>query len=442
MDEPPAASKAEALLRLVQATPAHVPDQEANHTGEHAGAPPGASQSAVAGFLPALDFANHEEEDTTPLIGNPDDMLLPQAGMLIMYGDGGAGKTTLTLDAMCHLASGTTWLGQPVPTPLRILLIENEGPRGMMAKRLKARITDWEGDPWHPHVQVWFEPWGRFSFREEWCRQAVADEVTTFEANLIMVGPLAAIGALGGGTPDEVNEFWALMLDTQARTAQPFASWVIHHENKAGDVSGAWERLPDTLVHVSGQGNGHTRVHWRKARWSSLHDTSMNLTWTGTYSFEVDDPKPTDDDRLTQVRELFEGDDQWRNVKEVQVALGMGQTTARRALDDLTTSGVLAELVGPPGRNVNARCWRLAANAPAVTEQSTLGNSEGTSDPGLPEVTQTPAGTGDPELTGSPSSPKGNRGGSGGYPPRDTVGHPDPDQDSTTTDDPDHDIPF
>ena len=46
----------------------------------------------------------------------------------MVYGDGGAGKTTLCLDLACHLAGGDEWLGIDVAAPLSVLLIENEGP--------------------------------------------------------------------------------------------------------------------------------------------------------------------------------------------------------------------------------------------------------------------------------------------------------------------------
>ena len=61
----------------------------------------------------------------------------------------------------------------------------------------------------------------------------------------------------------------------------PIAVWLIHHENRAGQVSGAWERVPDTLMHVTSRGNGHMRIFWQKARWSSeLHGTTMHLAWS------------------------------------------------------------------------------------------------------------------------------------------------------------------
>jgi hypothetical protein len=68
---------------------------------------------------------------------------------------------------------------------------------------------------------------------------------------------------------------------------------LIHHENKNGKVSGAWEGAVDTLLHVNAQGNGRTRVFIQKARWSSAqHGTTLELRWASGEGFELTDPEP------------------------------------------------------------------------------------------------------------------------------------------------------
>jgi hypothetical protein len=101
-------------------------------------------------IAPIPDFAAVEEASAEPLVGSKRETVLPAAGILIAYGDGGAGKTTLTIDAAAHLASGTSWLGFDVGRPLRILVIENEGPRGKFRERLAEKIADWPDAPFSP----------------------------------------------------------------------------------------------------------------------------------------------------------------------------------------------------------------------------------------------------------------------------------------------------
>lgn len=342
-----------------------------NHQGDTPAEQHRAPQSGVAGvLLSATEFAQEDEEQARPLLGTEDDMLLSAGGTLFMYGKGGAGKTTLTLDAIAHLAAGTEWLGQPVATPLTILLIENEGPRALLRRRIRDKLDTWDAEPWGERVLVWTEPWMGFTFKAELYRMQVAAWVDEHHLDLVVVGPLAAIGAIGGGTPDEVTEFGGMLEDVRRRTDLPVAFWIIHHENKSGDVSGAWDRLPDTLCHVTGQGNGHTRLHFAKARWSALHDTALHLTWDESRSFTVDDPKPSPEDMVTRVRELYEEEDRWRSTQEVWEAVQGSKRAVTDALKSLRDTGWITEQTGVDGYQHNAHCWRHEPDPQSDEQQS------------------------------------------------------------------------
>lgn len=54
------------------------------------------------------EFISIEEPTAEPLLGSKTETLLPADGMLLMYGDGGAGKTTLTIDMAAHLGAGAS----------------------------------------------------------------------------------------------------------------------------------------------------------------------------------------------------------------------------------------------------------------------------------------------------------------------------------------------
>lgn len=80
------------------------------------------------------------------------------------------------------------------------------------------------------------------------------------------------------GTLQEVRDFLALVNDVRARAGRRFANVLIHHENRGGKVSGAWEGAGDTLLHVQQQSHGRLRLYVQKARWSSeQHATSLQL---------------------------------------------------------------------------------------------------------------------------------------------------------------------
>lgn len=306
------------------------------------------------------EFVSVTDDVTDPLIGTADDCVLPSDGLLLMYGDGGAGKTTLSIDALAHLACGTDWIQITVSRPLRILLIENEGPRGEFRRRLLRKITEWEGDPFSPNVVVLEEPWTRFTITEESYRHGLASEIDALDIDLVIVGPLASLGAKGTGTPDEINEFDNHIKHLRELTERTFALWIVHHENKAGDVSGAWERYPDTLVHIQAQGNGRTRVFWRKVRHSSrLHQTSNNLVWAAGHGFDVEEQQARDYE--AELERAFRTNDQWRTATECKELIGAGDQV-KDALKQLVKRGVFATQKGPPGRHANAICWRLSSD--------------------------------------------------------------------------------
>jgi hypothetical protein len=139
-------------------------------------------------------------------------------------------------------------------------------------------------------IQIMREPWAKFDFRNDTLRNELADWLQTTRVDLLVVGPLARIGMEGGGTPDEIQAFVRHVETMQAECDRPPAVLIVHHENRAGQVSGAWEGAVDTLLHVQAQGNGRTRVFWQKVRWSSLlHQTTTNLLWADGESFTVEE---------------------------------------------------------------------------------------------------------------------------------------------------------
>src|SRR5262249_19760413 len=81
---------------------------------------------------------------------------------------------------------------------------------------------------------------------------------------------------------------------------RPVSLVVLHHENTAGRVSGAWTGRPDVLLHVTAQGNGTTRLRWQKAKWSSsLHRTTTQLRWLEHEGFELAESEATRAERVS-----------------------------------------------------------------------------------------------------------------------------------------------
>lgn len=112
----------------------------------------------------AAEFAAVDEPGAEPLVGSENQVLIPEGGDAMIYGDGGASKTTLGIDLGCHLAAGDEWLEAPVPKPVRVGLIEAEGPRALFRRKLRRKLEQWAGSEIGDRLQVLESPWAAFRF--------------------------------------------------------------------------------------------------------------------------------------------------------------------------------------------------------------------------------------------------------------------------------------
>jgi hypothetical protein len=241
-------------------------------------------------FVTGVDFvATPEAEAEAIVVDASGSTALAANGLGLTYGDGGAGKTTLWLDIAMHFAAGDPWLGGLlVPTrPLSVGWVENEGPQEEFRLKIERKLAVWRERVPAERFLVLKTPWGALDLRLPEHRSGVAAAVRDLDLDLLVLGPLNDLGMEGGGTPDDVRAFHGHLKDVQTLAGRLVSLMVLHHENTAGRVSGAWTGRPDLLVHVTQQGNGHTRVLWQKAKWSSsLHRTTSRLRWLEHEGFE------------------------------------------------------------------------------------------------------------------------------------------------------------
>jgi hypothetical protein len=290
----------------------------------------------------AETFSSVDEPGAEPLVVSDGGSVIPVDGFVLVYGDGGAGKTTLCIDWAVHFATGSAWLGMLEPArPLRVLIVENEGPRTEFRRKLRRRLDAWAelegqlGASLDGRLRVLSEPWGALTFRDEGHRRAFAELLV--DVDLVVAGPLSGLGTEGGGTLDEVREFTDLMRNVRELASNPVAFVLVHHENKAGSISGAWEGSTDTTVHVQALGHGRTRIYWQKVRWcSALHATTTQLLWADGDTFSVEEREEITTDSMTEglleaVRLLPGGS--WSKIRDLRrdgekVARGNGEELA------------------------------------------------------------------------------------------------------------------
>jgi hypothetical protein len=302
----------------------------------------------VSGFdlqvVTLAEFASVDEAGAEPLLGTSESNVIPQGGIVVPYGDGGAGKTTLSIDMLLHLAAGDSWLGVPVSKQARVLIIENEGPRALFRRKLRRKLEGWRGSPLGDRVRVLEEPWALFSFTEDEDRSQLARLIRELEVDVVVIGPVTAAGMLSAGTIPEVRAFVALVETVQASSGRDVTFVLIHHENKAGAISGAWEGVCDTLLHVTSSGHGKTRIYFQKARWSSEHhQTTMHLLWADGESFALENEP--DAERITEQILEFIGSNPGTAWAQVEIATpGIGRDARMVIRNELLRTGQIANL--------------------------------------------------------------------------------------------------
>jgi AAA domain len=239
------------------------------------------AETAAPKFLPAGDFLAVEYPPAEPLLGNPDTIIyLARSSFLLVYGGGGSAKSTLTLDALAHLAAGRAWLGLSVPRPVRVLVIENEGPARLFQQKLRDKAEQWDAGPdWLGNVYVYSEPWGGYTFANAEARAALRGFCDEQQIDLVAANPLFGVGGPGAGRPDETGEFVDWLKELGLHYDGP-AFWLLHHENKLGQVSGDWNRQPDTLISLARDGDEQaTKLSWEKIRWTNQTPDGWRKKW-------------------------------------------------------------------------------------------------------------------------------------------------------------------
>ena len=130
------------------------------------------------------------------------------------------------------------------------------------------------------------------------------------------------------GTLQEVVAFMALIAEVRRQCKRRITLILVHHENKGGAASGAWEGAGDTLLRVQAAGRGQTVVHVQKARWASeYHGKTLKLAWAPGDTFQL----TFDRDLLPAVEELL-SDGTWRTIDEIREHVETGTKAVRDLL--------------------------------------------------------------------------------------------------------------
>jgi hypothetical protein len=234
-------------------------------------------------FMSGKEFRTQPLGSTEPLIGINGSALIMPHSLSLLAGIGGTGKTTLALHAAVHWAAGLPWLGIKLQRPLKLILIENEGPHDPFAEKINALCDRFKDCPCggapHGDVGAGFDenvtildaPWGKFSFDDKGLSDDLNAQAKEFEADLIIANPLGRLGMRGAGTPEETRGFVNLL--THAGLFNDFGCLLIHHMAKgkqaslSQQISGDWGGHPDTILILEQAGAQRSKLTFEKNRW-------------------------------------------------------------------------------------------------------------------------------------------------------------------------------
>jgi hypothetical protein len=313
-------------------------------------------------FRPMSGFLAHVYPAAEPLLGSRGELFLGVGSLFLVYGAEGTGKSTLTIDAIAHLAAGSDWLEIPVPRPVRVLVIENEGPPSLFQQKLSEKAETWDGPDWTGNVFVYQSPWGEFTFANGDARTALTDFCDEHAIDVVTANPTLGLGVAASGRPDETQRFVDWLTECGLKTTRAF--WLLHHENKAGQISGDWGRHPDTKVQLQADGNRpRTKLVWEKTRWATLptdeRPKALMLEWIidakGYRVVELDTAGASDIELEARL-EAFLADNPLAATRHVHDAV---QGRNDRLSELLKTSSKFDCVDGPRG----AKLWFLATTS-------------------------------------------------------------------------------
>lgn len=245
----------------------------------------GSVDAAEPLFVDAHAFAELQVDPPEPFWGSDDTIIIPAGGLALVTGRPGVGKTTWVLDLACHLAAGLPYPNPsddqappayPVSRPLRVALIENEGPLEMFRDKLSRKLERW------PHsiqdaggylgIQVW--RWGAFSFADPDAFAKTQRELDELAIDLVIGDPLSMLGMEGVGSPEDTRKFVQIIRRLGLGHTRAFL--FLHHfrervernEDELARISGAWGGHLDTLITLSPMGKeDQARLAFPKLRW-------------------------------------------------------------------------------------------------------------------------------------------------------------------------------
>jgi len=293
------------------------------------------------------DFIAVSSAAPAALLGPEDAPVLPAGGLLLLAGGPAAGKTTLSTFAAMHLASGVDWLGLSVRQPLRVLVIENEGPREPFRAKLARQRAAWT-HPLAGALFVYTNDWGSLTFADAQARAELREFLERQRIDLLIGDPLGSLGVEGVGSPAETRAFVALL--RELGLGRDVAFLLLHHNRKSeaanelDELSGDWGKHADAVLGLKQLDGNRARLSFPKLRWAGGRAPSVVLAFEAeAEAFAVvatDEAEAELKAPAGAVREYLLTHGGQATPGEITEHFGIGPTTLRERREALGELGV------------------------------------------------------------------------------------------------------
>jgi hypothetical protein len=321
-------------------------------------------------------IARRDENAATPLISCEQGSVLTPGGLVIVPGKSGCGKTTWTVDVCLHAASATDHGGFTFPRPVRILFVQNEGPREAFREKLERRATHWR-HPTEP-LRVWDEParWGRVKVSDDEQRAAFQRVVADHRTDLIVSDSLTRFGMRGNGTPEETRDFMLWL--SEIGLGRTVAFWLLHHPLTRHDpsmdeleqIAGAWAPHADAILMLKKLDGNRARLSYPKLRWARGQRPATILGFdpdTETFSYLADetpdDNQVTDDTYEQRIIDHLTAHP-WAKTADLETDVEGKATPLREARKRLEENGSIIRATSRElGRSGTGNYWNLSTGA-------------------------------------------------------------------------------
>jgi hypothetical protein len=236
----------------------------------------------------------------------------------------GDGKTTLAVAFALHASAGLDFAGFSFPRPLRLLVVQNEGPREAFRQKLAAAAAHWPKAL--ETVRVWDEPesWGSVKVSVPEARRRLRRVLELHDVDIVIVDTLTRYGVRGNGTPEETREFIEWLTETGLGRDRGFM--LLHHPITRPDsslelierIAGAWSPHADMVLYLEKLADKRARLSSVKIRWAREDRPPVLLGFdpeTAAFTY-LGEQAEVDRDYLAEIVALLR-DGKWRIVREI-----------------------------------------------------------------------------------------------------------------------------